>query len=122
MRNTRATLMLVFSLVIGLAAAFMAASWVQQRGDTASSQVVVAAVDIQLGSRVNPQMLKTVPWPSGEVPAGSFRDLPSLEERVVKTSVLRGEAILENKLAPVGTKGGLSAVIQIGRASWRGRV
>jgi pilus assembly protein CpaB len=34
---------------------------------------------------------------------------------VVKTSILRGEPVLEAKLAPVGTKGGLSAVIADGK-------
>ncbi|HSG00429.1 MAG TPA: Flp pilus assembly protein CpaB, partial [Vicinamibacterales bacterium] len=42
--------------------------------------------------------------------------------RVLKTSVLRGEPLLESKLAPVGTKGGLSAVISEGRRAITVRV
>jgi pilus assembly protein CpaB len=41
---------------------------------------------------------------------------------VVKVGVLRGEAILEGKLAPVGTKGGLSAVIASGKRAMTVRV
>lgn len=122
MRNIRATLMLVLSLLIGLGAAVMAAAWVQQKGDAATRQVAVAAVDIELGSRLNPQMVKLVAWPSGQVPEGSFGNVESLADRVVKTSVLRGEAILESKLAPVGTKGGLSAVIREGNRAMTVRV
>ncbi|MDD5250366.1 MAG: Flp pilus assembly protein CpaB [Rhodocyclaceae bacterium] len=122
MRNIRATAMLVLSLVIGLGAAVMAAAWVQQKGDTASKQVVVAATDIELGSRLNPQMAKLVPWPSGQVPDGSFSSVEELNDRVVKTSVLRGEAILDSKLAPIGTKGGLSAVIKEGNRAMTVRV
>lgn len=115
MRNTRAVVMLVLSVVIGLGAALLAAGWVQQKAVAGANQVVVAAVDIDLGSRINGQMLKVVEWPSGSVPPGAFNDLKALDDRVVKTSLLRGEPILEAKLAPVGTKGGLSAVIKEGK-------
>lgn len=122
MRNTRAIVMLSLSLVIGLGAAILAASWIQQKGDAATSKVVVADVDIELGSRLNPQMVKAVEWPSGNVPQGSFNDIETLSDRVVKTSVLRGEAVLDSKLAPVGTKGGLSAVIKEGNRAMTVRV
>lgn len=122
MRNVRATVMLVLSLVIGLIATAIAAAWVQQRGDAATNQVVVAAVDIELGSRVNPQMVKAVPWPSGNLPPGTFSKPEDLDDRVVKTNILRGEAILDAKLAPVGSKGGLSAVIKEGNRAMTVRV
>ncbi|MGE5466520.1 MAG: Flp pilus assembly protein CpaB [Ignavibacteria bacterium] len=122
MRNLRATVMLVLSLLIGLGAAVMAAAWVQQKGDAASRQVAVAATDIELGSRLNPQMVKLVAWPVGHVPEGAFDSVEQLGDRVVKTGVLRGEAILESKLAPVGTKGGLSAVIKEGNRAMTVRV
>ena len=122
MRNIRATVVLVLSLLIGLGAAMMAAAWVQKKGDAASNEVVVAAVDIELGSRLNPQMIKVVAWPSGDVPAGSFSNIADLGDRVVKTSVLRGEAVLDAKLAPIGTKGGLSAVIKEGNRAMTVRV
>lgn len=122
MRNIRATAVLALSLVVGLGATMMAAAWVQQKGDAAINQVAVAAVDIELGSRLNSQMVKLVSWPSGNVPAGSFASVDELTDRVVKTSVLRGEAVLDAKLAPVGTKGGLSAVIKEGNRAMTVRV
>ena len=115
MRNPKALAMLILSVVIGLGAAFFGAGWLSQQTAMASNKVVVAAVDIDLGSRLNPQMLSEVEWPSGSVPSGAFRDIKSLQDRVAKTSILRGEALLEAKLAPVGTKGGLSAVIAEGK-------
>jgi pilus assembly protein CpaB len=60
-------------------------------------------------------MLTEVEWPSGSTPVGAFRDAAGLQDRVVKTNILRGEPVLEAKLAPVGTKGGLSAVIAEGK-------
>lgn len=122
MRNPKAVVMLVLSVVIGLGATIVAAGWISQRANVASTKVVVAAADIQLGSRLNPQMLKTVDWPAGSIPAGAITKADALENRVVKTSILSGEAILEAKLAPVGTKGGLSAVIPEGKRAMTVRV
>ena len=122
MRNPKAVVMLVLSVVIGLGATLVAAGWISQKGQVASTKVVVAAADIQLGSRLNSQMLKTVDWPAGSIPTGAITKAETLEDRVVRTSVLRGEAILEAKLAPVGTKGGLSAVIPEGKRAMTVRV
>lgn len=122
MRNPKAVVMLVLSVVIGLGATIVAAGWISQQANVASTKVVVAAADIQLGSRLNSQMLKTVDWPAGSIPAGAMTKAEPLEDRVVKTSVLRGEPILEAKLAPVGTKGGLSAVIPEGKRAMTVRV
>ena len=122
MRNPKAVVMLVLSVIIGLGATIVAAGWIAQQGQVASTKVVVAAGDIQLGSRLNSQMLKTVDWPSGSIPPGAIAKAEPLEDRVVKTSILRGEPILEAKLAPLGTKGGLSAVIPEGKRAMTVRV
>lgn len=122
MRNPKAIAMLVLSVVIGLGATIVAAGWIAEKGQMASSQIVVAAGDIQLGSRLNSQMLKMVDWPSGSIPPGAVTKADLLQDRVVKTSVLRGEPILEAKLAPLGTQGGLSAVIPEGKRAMTVRV
>jgi pilus assembly protein CpaB len=122
MKNMKAIALLALALLIGLAAAVYGASWVAQRGNLAASQVVVAAVDIELGSKINPQMLTTSTWPMESVPQDAFKDVKDLQDRVVKASVLRGEAIVDRKLAPVGTKGGLSAVIAEGKRAMTVRV
>src|SRR5512145_34316 len=122
MRNPKAVVMLVFSVIIGLGATILAAGWISQQASVPSTKVVVAAADIQLGSRLSSQMLKTFDWPAGSIPAGATTKAETLEDRVVKTSVLRGEPILEAKLAPVGTKGGLSAVIPEGKRAMTVRV
>jgi pilus assembly protein CpaB len=122
MRNIKAMGLLILALMIGLAAAVYASGWVSRQGNIASNKVVVAVVDIELGSKINGQMLSTADWPSGSVPVGAFNDLKDVQDRVAKVGVLRGEAILEGKLAPVGTKGGLSAVIAPGKRAMTVRV
>lgn len=122
MKNIKALGLLILAVITGLAAAVYAASWVAQRGNIASSKVVVAAIDIELGSKINPQMITTADWPTGSVPDGAFSDIKELQDRVVKVGVQRGEAILERKLAPAGTTGGLSAVIAEGKRAMTVRV
>jgi pilus assembly protein CpaB len=122
MKNARAAVMLFISILLGLGVTALAVVWVAQKGAIASNKVVVAAIDIELGNRLNAQMLKTVDWPTGSVPPGGFDDVKNLQDRVVRTSIQRGEAILSSKLAPLGTQGGLSAVIAEGKRAMTVRV
>jgi pilus assembly protein CpaB len=122
MKNLKALGLLLLALILGVTAAVYATGLVTRQSGIASNKVVVAAVDIELGSRINPQMLTSVDWPSGSVPTGTFGDVKDLQDRVVKVGVLRGEAVLEGKLAPVGTQGGLSAVIAAGKRAMTVRV
>jgi len=122
MKNLKALALMALAILVGLGAAVFAASWVAQRGNIASTKVVVAAMDIELGSKINPQMLTSVDWPTGSIPQGAFTDLKQLQDRVVRTSVGRGEALVERKLMPVGAQGGLSAVIAEGKRAMTVRV
>ena len=122
MKNIKAIGLLLLALAMGLAAAVYAASWVSRQGNVGSNKVVIAAVDIELGSKINPQMLTVTDWPSGSMPPGAFKDIKELQDRVVKVSVLRGDAVLERKLASVGSQGGLSAVIADGKRAMTVRV
>lgn len=122
MKNPRALAMIGVSVLIGGVAVVVAARWVSQQASVTSGKVVVAAVDIQLGNRINPEMLKLADWPSGSIPPGASHDPKELDARVLKTSVLRGEPVLESKLAPLGTKGGLSAVVAEGKRAMTVRV
>ena len=122
MKNLKALGLILFALVIGLAAAAYATGWVSRQAGIASSKVVVAAVDIEAGSKVNAEMLSTLDWPAAALPPGAFKDVKALQDRIVKASILRGEPLLEGKLAPQGTLGGLSAVIAEGKRAMTVRV
>jgi pilus assembly protein CpaB len=122
MRNLKAIGLLLLAVLTGLAAAVYASGWVSRQSGIASNRVVVAAVDIELGSKINPQMLSTVDWPAGSTPPGAFSELKEVHDRVARIGVLRGEPVLEGKLAPVGTMGGLSAVITQGKRAMTVRV
>jgi pilus assembly protein CpaB len=67
-------------------------------------------------------MLKAVDWPASSMPKGAFATPAELDTRVLRASVLSGEPVLESKLAPVGSKGGLSAVVAEGKRAMTVRV
>ena len=115
MRSTRAIVMILLSLIAGVAAVVLAARWVGQQAAQSTSPVVVASRDLDPGSPLTASMLQQTPWPSGAVPAGAFEDVKKLEGRVVRSPVFKGEPVLEPKLAPEGTKGGLPSIIQNGK-------
>ncbi len=115
MKGTRAVMVLLLSLIAGVAAVVLAARWLGQQASGTTTSILVAARDIDLGQPINASMVTLTPWPSGAVPNGAFHEATLLEGRVPKSGLLRGEPVLEAKLAPAGTKGGLSALIGEGR-------
>ncbi len=121
MKNLKAFGLLFVAVLIGLTAAVYAANMATTQ-TVASNKVIVAAVDIEPGGKINPQMLTIVDWPAGSMPAGAFKNIKDVQDRVVMTGVMRGEAILERKLAPPGSQGGLSAVIAQGKRAMTVRV
>lgn len=115
MKNNRAIFMLALSLLIGVFAVVMAARWMNEKTALSTTGVVVAAHDIALGTRLAPEHLKVVAWPSGSKPSGTFNNVQMVNTRVLSASVQAGEPLLESRLAPVGSKGGLSALIPEGK-------
>jgi pilus assembly protein CpaB len=121
MRNSRAFLIIGVALFLALAAVLAAAKWMSEQGP-AGTRVVVAAVDIVQGTRVPAASLELVEWPSGTLPPGAITDLKQLNNRVARADIGRGEPVLESKLAPAGTLGGLSAVVAAGKRAMTVRV
>ena len=122
MRNSRVFTMLGFALLAGVASVAFASRWLLQTSSSAITPVAVAAGEVSLGQPLSPNMIRMVNWPTGSLPPGAFKDAKALEGRVVRTSLEPGEPVIESKLAPEGTKGGLSAVIGEGKRAITVRV
>lgn len=114
--------MVIVAVLIGLVAVVLASQWITQQTASNSGTVVVARIDVNLGTKLTSEMLTSIPWPTGNVPAGAISDPNQLVGRVLKVSVQRDEPLLESKLAPLGTKGGLSAVVAEGKRAITVRV
>ncbi|MBB5469990.1 pilus assembly protein CpaB [Paraburkholderia sp. CI2] len=122
MKNSRALVMLTIAVLAGLAAVSFASRWLLQTSSGAVTSVAVASSEISLGQPLNQNLIHLVSWPTSSVPPGAFADGKALDGRVLLTSLAPGEPVLESKLAPQGTKGGLSAVIGEGNRAITVRV
>ena len=122
MKNTKAIVMILVSILLGLVAVVVAGKWVSDQTRIDASTVLIAARDIDVGTRLNQDMLQKTDWPAASKPDGIFQDMLELEGRVLKSHLVRGEPVLESKLAPEGTLGGLSSVIEEGKRAITVRV
>jgi pilus assembly protein CpaB len=114
--------MMGVAVAVAIGAVIVAAQWINSQANGNTNKVAVALSDISLGGRVTPELVSMVDWPATAVPPGAFTDPKLLETRVARASILRGEPIMESKLAPPGTKGGLSAVVADGKRAMTVRV
>lgn len=121
MRFSRGLMMLLVALIAGAAAVVFASRWMDAQSK-AGGKIAVASMDIDIGARISAEQVKMVDWPTGSVPPGAFVESALLDGRVSKTSLARGEPIIEAKLAPQGSKGGLSAVVAEGKRAMTVRV
>jgi len=122
MKNTRTWVILSVAIISGLLAVLLAGRWLDRQSHSDITQVVVARTEISLGQRLAPEMLKLVDWPKNSLPPGAHLSIEKLDGRVLKAGLQRGEPVLEAKLAPQGTQGGLSAVISEGKRAITVRV
>ena len=122
MKSTRAIFMIGISMLAALIAVVLASRWISQQAALSTNKVAVAAIDINLGTRLTPDMIVLADWPAGSVPKDSFVDPKLLDTRVTRVSLQRGEPLTEAKLARHGATGGLSAVVAEGKRAMTVRV
>ncbi|HEX8558888.1 MAG TPA: Flp pilus assembly protein CpaB [Pyrinomonadaceae bacterium] len=116
MRNKRLLFVLGSAAVFGLLAAVSVSRYLSDAQASARNMnnVVVAKVDIPLGSRIEAEQLSTVQFPSNAIPDGTFDKADKLVGRVAVVQIAAREPVTDFKLAPEGSAGGLSAVIPAG--------
>ena len=78
-------------------------------------EVVVAAMRLPLGTRLEPKHLRTIPWPAEESIPGMYQRIEDCVGRALITFVVDNEPILEGKLAPKEAGAGLPATIPYGK-------
>jgi pilus assembly protein CpaB len=115
------------ALVIGFVCAFLVYQMVNSRlaavRPLAATGIVAAKTDIKLGTVLSANDLTTVQI-AGGVPAGAIlvKDMSRAIGRGVISDLYVGEPIIENRLAAVGSGGGLAATIPQGMRACAVRV
>ena len=100
----RLVIVLGFASVVGLLVSVLVYRVVGEfraaAGQQTNEEIVVAAVNMDLAETITSKHVKVLPWPRQAVPTGAIRRLADAEGRVVRSSIVAGEPLLEGKLAP----------------------
>lgn len=124
MGNFKAIVPVILALVIALAGSFFLYKWIQAQTmpketvqvESKAIPVVVSSVDLAWGTKLQKEMLKTVPFLTESLPEGYVSDPAVLEGRVLTAPLNKNEPIVESRLAPLDvTVGGVSAVLKPGK-------
>jgi len=78
------------------------------------AEVVVAATDLSIGSRLSAENLSVSKWPRASVPKGTFQKIEDVDGRVTISKLVAGNPVLNAELAAPGSGAGLVAVIKPG--------
>jgi pilus assembly protein CpaB len=118
----RSLIILGFAILLGLAAVFVANSYLSKAEQAQATpqggmaKVVVASMPLTFGAAITPEKIRVVDWPAASVPPGAFRDpmqLTSLgKQRVVLRQIEPGEPILTSKLSGEGGRATMSGVLR----------
>jgi len=117
MRNKRLIIALLAAVTFGLIAAVSVKQYLlsAQTFKSSLNDVVVAKVDIPVGSRIIAEQLAVAQFPADVTPEGALSKIDErLIGRVVVASISPRDPVTEMKLAPVGAAGGLSSMIPEG--------
>ncbi len=79
-----------------------------------TGSAVVAAIHLPLGTRLQSQHLRLIPWPAGDRSPGMFTRVEDCLNRALMVAVVENEPILESRLAPKEGGAGLAAIIPEG--------
>ena len=101
--SSRTLMLIAFSVLFGLGAAWMANNWLTARlqttADSNMENVVVAAVDIPFGQMVEPQQVKIVAMPKGSAPGDAFDAVEKVTGRIATFPFLPGDVLRGARLA-----------------------
>jgi len=115
--NRRVLTVVLCALVLSACASYLVYRAVGSRVTAAQSPpsvgLVVAARDLPAGTLIQNADLRTVAW-FGTPPAGAILTPDALRNRAVASSIYAGELVTDNRLAPIGSGGGLAATIPPG--------
>jgi pilus assembly protein CpaB len=117
MLKRRGLLLVTLSLFMGLAAAWVANNWLQMRimpaaeADENMTSVVVAALAIPYGAKVEARYVKLINMPDGTVPPGTFRDAGEVEGMVAMQAHVPGEILIKERFAAHDVGSTLAALV-----------
>jgi pilus assembly protein CpaB len=124
MGKLKAIVPFVLAVVLALVASAAIYRWLQKKTAVTlptlitedKVDVALAVADLPWGTKLTPEMVKTVPFPKQLLPHGYYANSKACEGRVLVAPLKQNEPIIESKLAPISiTMGGVGAVVTPGK-------
>jgi pilus assembly protein CpaB len=115
--GTRAVLFLAIGVAAAVTAGLLFSRYIDARTAAArvpTGKVVVASADLPEATTLAAAHLTTTDWPLASLPQGTFTDSEKLIGRVALARIVKGEPVLESKLATSGAGRGLAALLPAG--------
>jgi pilus assembly protein CpaB len=117
-RNTRTLIVVLVAMGAASIASYGAYRMIRnipvRQVEAPTSMVVAAARTVPTGSRLTPQDIKLIAWPTRTPVTGSFAKVEDVANRAVLSQVLENEPITESKLASPEAGSGLQMTIPEG--------
>src|SRR6202166_2060425 len=117
MNRNRLLLIGFIALALGAFVSFVVYRPAQSRSASnipPGEEVIVAAEDLQVGTKIEDKDIRLVRFPSADLPAGVFHMRTKVVGRGVVLPIARGEFVLTNKLAGENAGSGLPSLIPPG--------
>ena len=119
--------MVTAAVVLGLIAAWIANSWVKTRMASVNTEedtkpVVVAALDIPFGQKIDATHLRLLNWPTKSLPGGAFTKVSDVEGKIANQQITAGDLLLPAKIVDHTSGSTLSAIITPGKRAVTVRV
>ena len=117
MNRNRLLLIGILALGVGALVSYMVYTTLRRTVATvkqANTQVVVAAVDLQLGAKLEDKDLNVIRLPGTDLPQGYYQNKTDVLGRGVVVPIAKGEFILPSKLAAENAGAGLPSLIPPG--------
>jgi pilus assembly protein CpaB len=122
MRGSANLVILIFAVILGGVAAFLAKSWLQSHSAYANTQktvpILVANDALAFGTPIGAKDVRQVDWPAQLSPEGSFANFAELTKsgrRITLSPFVRDEPIIASKVSAPDQRASLSTVIEKGK-------
>src|SRR5690348_4116401 len=117
MNRSRLLMIGILALAVGLMTSYIVYGRLRSAPNAGAEpgvEVVVAAHDLAVGSKLEDRDLLVVRYPKTDLPSNFFAKRSEIVGRGVVMPVSKGEFLIQSKLAPVNAGAGLPSLIPTG--------
>lgn len=116
MFSRRGPLLIVVSLLLAGAAAWVANRWLVAQTaprdeGPGTATVAIAAIDIPFGTKIEARHVSVIQMLKDTVPDGAYPSVAAVDGKVARASIMKGEILLAGRFAEAGAGSALAAVV-----------